>query len=190
MKPPTDVYNTTYVAADRYSVTLRLAFQMLDCVHLGEEDCLLVPCAGNGAMLDPILTGRVPRPRIIVAVEKNQEKAEYINRHLIGASAIGVIAVAGDFLQMRNAYLPTAIAIAPPLSDHQAIDHIRHAYGMLGPGGRLVSPCADRDLSKVSPLCASFAAFLDDKNARILSVRARSLPPCDLPAQMISLTKT
>lgn len=90
---------------------------------------VLEPSAGLGAIADhlPILQDRV------LCIEKNEQRAAALVKK-------GYTTRCMDFLEFkpRGEYFDT-IFMNPPFEEGQDIDHVKHAYALLSPGGSLIS---------------------------------------------------
>jgi len=102
-------------------------------------DRVLEPSAGKGAIIRAI-QGQCPHLAVVFACELNPQMASDLST-LAEASRIaghGDVEVScGDFLQVSQKY--DRIVMNPPFTNGQDVDHVRHAYDLLLPGGRLVS---------------------------------------------------
>lgn len=87
---------------------------------------VLEPSAGLGAIADNLPIGR----EYILCIEKNAQRAEELRKK-------GYPVRCGDFLTMQGVF--DTIFMNPPFEAGQDIDHVRHAFSCLAPGGKLVS---------------------------------------------------
>ncbi len=133
-----------------------LGKEMVDLADLQPCDRILEPNAGTGALLAEITDATVrPIGIEVVAIEINLNlvdrlrDTEYPETRVIG----------GDFLQMNGNLGPfDKIVMNPPFENGDDIKHIRHALGMLKPGGRLVAICANgpRQQAQLKPLATEW----------------------------------
>lgn len=89
---------------------------------------VLEPSAGNGELADAMSKKGVDVDAVELASDLRmilQEK--------------GYNLVGDDFTQFKSDPVYDRIVMNPPFSNDQDIDHVRHAYSMLKPGGRLVA---------------------------------------------------
>ncbi len=110
-----------------------LAKRLCEMADIFVDMRVLEPSAGRGAILD-VLTDHVAKNRIY-AVEVLPMNATYLQEK-------GFYAMLGDFLSLKpDEDLPLAdrIVMNPPFAKQADIDHVRHAFTFLEPGGRLVS---------------------------------------------------
>jgi hypothetical protein len=103
--------------------------RMLVLVPIQRRDCLVLePSAGLGAIANAL---PVPREQVI-CVEKNSERCKEL-------TARGFTRVhCGNFLDICD-YTVDRIYMNPPFEDGQDIDHVRHAFDCLAPGGMMVA---------------------------------------------------
>jgi hypothetical protein len=106
-----------------------LAKQAVDLADIVEDDNVLEPSAGQGAILKEILNF-VSYCFYCEIDEKNREILKMIN----GAKSHGT-----DFLFCGDDMKFSKIVMNPPFSSSQDVKHILHAYSLLANGGRLVS---------------------------------------------------
>jgi predicted RNA methylase len=101
--------------------------QMLDLADVSNEHTVLEPSAGTGRIMRRL-------PGKVVAVELNLELAAALEPD---ASQI----VCSDFLSWKpdDGAEFDRVVMNPPFSSNQDVHHVRHAYGLLKPGGILVS---------------------------------------------------
>jgi len=111
-----------------------LAARMVDEAGIKPGMRVLEPSAGTGRILD-----QLPEGCSVVAVEINAKLGGRLD-------ATKRAVVIGDFLNCSAETLGgefDAICMNPPFVNADDIKHIRHAYNMLKPGGRLVAICAN-----------------------------------------------
>jgi phospholipid N-methyltransferase len=124
-----------------------LAARMAEMLDIQPGDRVLEPSAGTGALLDAL-----PAECEIEAVEINAALAERLRVNYPGA-----LVFTGDFMD----YDPDGgqfnkIIMNPPFINALDIKHIKHAAGMLAPGGVLVAICAGgpRQRAELEPLAS------------------------------------
>lgn len=121
-------------APQLFPTPVELAERMVDEAGIQPGMRVLEPSAGTGRILD-----QLPEGCSVVAVE--------INAGLGGRlDAEKQAVIIGDFLSCSTATLGgefDAICMNPPFGNADDIKHIRHAFNMLKPGGRLVAICAN-----------------------------------------------
>ena len=143
-----------------------VAEHMLDLLCIEEGQDVLEPSAGSGSLLDivdhaPFNGGRR------VAVEVNHTLSEILKmknkKWLIHNS---------DFMEDFKESGFDRIIMNPPFEQLQDIDHIRHAYDLLNPGGKLVSVASSSVTFNSRKKAASFREWLDSIGGEIVE-----LPP-------------
>lgn len=102
--------------------------QMLEYAGIEATHRVLEPSCGKGDILDSLRDSHPEATRH--AIELNRTLADVL-------SAKGHDVEFGDFLTHQAVY--DRIVMNPPFEDGQDIDHVRHAFDLLSPGGRVVS---------------------------------------------------
>jgi predicted RNA methylase len=131
-----------------------LAAEIVRKAGIVEGDIILEPSAGLGHIAEAI-TEAHPANKL-VCMEMYQPLAEALNLK-------GYDAVNADFLQcaaINPDIRPNKIIMNPPFENLQDIDHVKHAFELLQPGGRIVAIMAgnkQRDTKKVT----DFMQFVD-----------------------------
>jgi hypothetical protein len=121
--------------------------KMLDYADIGPDDTILEPSAGIGNIAD-----KLPKDRLKV-IEWNSARNRLLQ--LKGYDVIG-----DDFLEHNERY--DRILQNPPFELGQDIDHVRHAYECLNPGGVLVSIMSEGPFFRNDKKCVDFREWLDD----------------------------
>jgi hypothetical protein len=94
---------------------------------------LLEPSAGHGAILEAVKRNPRSRDMALYACELNP-----LCRARLAERFPDVRLVGEDFLAYRNGS-PDCVLMNPPFNGGRDIQHVRHAYEVLRPGGRLVA---------------------------------------------------
>jgi phospholipid N-methyltransferase len=133
-----------------------LAARVVALADIRPGHTVLEPSAGTGNLVRAI---RDAAPgAVITAVEINRELALALAQ-VLGGRAEGFTATCADFLSL-NGELGRfdRIVMNPPFERGADIEHIRHAYAKLAPGGRLVAICANgpRQREELGELCAAW----------------------------------
>lgn len=107
--------------------------RVLDIADIQENDVVLEPSAGDGALIDGAFERCVNITGICVEANHTLveilEKKGYSPRH-------------GDFLEMgpdEIGVVPDVVIMNPPFEKGADMDHVRHAYDLVGSGGRVVA---------------------------------------------------
>ncbi len=119
-----------------------LAEQMADLLgDLTGGARVLEPSAGLGRLLRGV---RRSHDGPVVLVEQSPECCREL--YALTADDTQTTLLQGDFLTKTSAELVgpfDAVVMNPPFKQGRDIKHIRHAFGMITPGGRLVALCAN-----------------------------------------------
>lgn len=109
---------------------------------------VLEPSAGEGALVEAVLRLGIPVRISVIERDKRRRTALVdIARRMFESPAPGtvdVLAAVDDFLAFDPdypAYAPVydRVIMNPPFIGTSYLDHVRHAYNLLVPGGRLVA---------------------------------------------------
>jgi ppGpp synthetase/RelA/SpoT-type nucleotidyltranferase/SAM-dependent methyltransferase len=116
---------------------------------------VLEPSAGKGDMAEAIRRG-APDAKV-KAIEIASSLAEVTR-------AKGFDTTAGDFLSLRpeNLGLFDRVVMNPPFENGQDMEHVRHAYTFVKPGGRLVAIVSEGPFFRNDGNAKSFRQWLDD----------------------------
>ena len=125
--------------------------KMLDEADIKKGEIVLEPSAGKGNIADEIRT-RYPDNALEVA-EINGSLAELLKEK--GHNVVG-----NDFLATNKKY--DKIIMNPPFEKLQDIDHVKHAYDMLNPGGRLVAIMSESPFFNSAKKAEAFRTWLED----------------------------
>lgn len=112
--------------------------QMIELAEIHTGMDILEPSAGDGAIIRGLQDAGITESCSVILVEKNSDLCDHLwenygPRHTV---------VNLDFLEMIKLpedIQPLVVLMNPPFSKQQDIDHVRHAFEMLAPKGRLVS---------------------------------------------------
>jgi phospholipid N-methyltransferase len=125
-----------------------IARRVVELADIQPGQRVLEPSAGTGALLDALPHGG----NAIVAVEINGQLVEALQRRFRGVNVHHA-----DFLTLNGELGEfDRIVMNPPFDHGSDIDHIRHAYAKLKPGGRLVAICANgpRQQEELGEICS------------------------------------
>lgn len=120
-----------------------IARKLVELANVQPEDFVLEPSAGDGAIVEALIEARAG----VLALERDANRRAQLTRRFVDTTRVAVMlpwthAHEIDFLD----YIPDEpfdrVVMNPPFckvgaGDH--LDHVRHAHGMLIPGGSLVS---------------------------------------------------
>jgi phospholipid N-methyltransferase len=125
-----------------------IARQVVELAEVEPGQRVLEPSAGTGSLLDAL------PDTPIIAVEINHQLAEALQRRFTG-----VVVHHGDFLTMNGELGQfDRVLMNPPFSHGSDLEHIRHAFAKLKPGGRLVAICAagPRQREELGEVCSAW----------------------------------
>jgi predicted RNA methylase len=131
-----------------------LARHLVELADLREGGRVLEPSAGRGNIAE-VLRATSPRSTLEV-IELNHTLRELLE--LKGFRVVGE-----DFLEHQNRY--DRIVMNPPFEKFQDIEHVRHAYSLLEPGGRLVSVLSEAVFFRSEKKAEDFRAWLGEVGA-------------------------
>jgi phospholipid N-methyltransferase len=118
-----------------------LAGHMVSLAGIKPGDRVLEPSAGKGSIITAIWDcPKTEVPPVLFAIELNPEHANFLKA--LGAELsrfrqLCLCVTEGDFLEHEEQY--DRIVMNPPFNQDQAVRHVKHAYNLLLPGGRLVA---------------------------------------------------
>lgn len=112
---------------------------MLDHADIGPGMSVLEPSAGKGDILDAIMERHADDNLSTHAIEPN-----FSLRSILGLKGHNV--VDHDFMQHAGQY--DRVVMNPPFERGQDMEHVKHAFGMLKPGGKLVAVMAGGNSGK------------------------------------------
>lgn len=115
---------------DFFTTPRELAKNLVDAADIDKNKNMdiLEPSAGTGSIAE-VIHEQFPQHNLVLN-EINPSKAEFLRKKKIGSEVFNK-----DFLEINNRY--DRIIMNPPFSAE--IEHVRHAFDILRPGGKLVS---------------------------------------------------
>lgn len=141
------------VGIDYFPTPKELAERMVEMADIEPGMSVLEPSAGNGNIADAIKKAGV-NPDVIELSSTLREILEAKGYPLVGS----------DFIEFDSKKYDRII-MNPPFSDSQDAQHIKHAYSLLKPGGRIVSIAGEGIFFRKDKKSVDFQEFLDEKNA-------------------------
>ena len=130
---------------------------LVELANIGDNDTILEPSAGRGAIVKAIHR-QLPHRSVCgyELMELNHSFLEKIeNFELLG----------NDFLKECNCLFDVIVA-NPPFAKNQDIDHIKHMFDRLYPGGRLVSIASTHWQMASNKKETAFRQWLDAHGAK------------------------
>lgn len=145
-----------------------LAEEVADIAALGGGCRVLEPSCGNGALADVIWEAGGSGIERLLGIELNADMGRYL------ADKPYQVMLGVDFLEYcRDSSAErgwTHIVMNPPFSRQQDIDHILAAYGILAPGGTLISILSPSPFFRNNKKSREFRGWLDEAVADIVDV--------------------
>lgn len=142
-----------------------LAEQLVATLNIQPGDRCLEPSAGRGRIVEAI--ARLS-PAAIAAVEIDEDNG----RALAAMDCIDNLFIK-DFLDFNPAEgFFTVVAMNPPFKGNQDIKHVRRAFSMLAPGGRLAAIVSEHGFIGQERECAEWRQWLADEGASIEGIPA------------------
>jgi type I restriction-modification system DNA methylase subunit len=130
--------------------------RMLELADVAPQHRVLEPSCGKGDILDAI-KAELPVASLH-AIELNRTLSDIL-------SAKGHEADFCDFLEHQGPY--DRIVMNPPFENGADIAHVRHAFSLLGPGGRLVSVMSEGPFFRVDTKSVTFRDWLEEVGADV-----------------------
>tara|TARA_R110002012_G_scaffold262505_1_gene444809 strand:+ start:6077 stop:13843 length:7767 start_codon:yes stop_codon:yes gene_type:complete len=155
-----------------------LVEQMLDYADILPGHRVLEPSAGKGNIADEI-TQAAPDAELDV-IEYNSGLSAIL-------TAKGYIVVGNDFLEHKGEY--DRIVMNPPFENFQDIDHVRHAYELLRPGGKLVA-IMGAGVKNSRKKAVEFREWVDDMGSYIEDLPAGSFKSSERPTGVATVMVT
>ncbi len=125
--------------------------RMLDDAEIEPTHRVLEPSCGKGDIVDAIRR-RCPEANI-AAIERNLTL-----QGVLTAKGYSDIVCYGDFLKHRGEY--DRIIMNPPFEQGQDIEHLRHAYDLLAPGGCVVAIASEGPFFRSDAKSTAFREWL------------------------------
>jgi len=141
-----------------YPTPAKLIERMVAMAKIRGQDWVLEPSAGKGDIADYIMRewgGSIRRLHVIEPQPVLRDILQWKGHRI----------VSDDLLAWRNAY--DKIIMNPPFSDGQDIRHVRHAFDLLRPGGRLVAIVSEAAFRGDTKESKAFVEWLDRYGAEV-----------------------
>lgn len=187
---PTDLLNQIINGEKRnlkkeyqfFETPYELADKLVKLANLKENDIVLEPSAGQGAIIDAILRTNIKCQ--ILAIELMEENSLILNKK-------GYHHEIGDFLKIINQPIYNKIIANPPFSNNQDIDHVKHMYELLKYGGKLVSIMSEHWINSKNKKETEFRNWLNEVNANIENIPRKTFKTSgtDVGGVIVTITK-
>ena len=125
--------------------------EMIEMAEIGPGMKVLEPSAGKGNIAD-VIRDEAPEADLST-IEWNNTLSEIlkVKEHKV---------VGADFFEHKGEY--DRIIMNPPFEKGADIDHVRHAYGQLGPGGKVVAIMGEGSFFRSEKKYTDFREWLDE----------------------------
>lgn len=140
-----------------------LADEVVIYANLKEDDTILEPSAGQGAIIKAINKDCNVVPDCYELMD--------VNTIILKKSGLRFNLIGDDFLNHKGKTYSKIIA-NPPFSKNQDIDHLKEMYYCLKDGGRLVCITSKSWENGSQKKQVDFRAWLDKVNANVISLEA------------------
>lgn len=142
-----------------------VAYDMVSEAGITAAHTVLEPSAGSGAILDQIADLH-HEPAAVVAYEISPTLCEILQ-------AKGYDSRPRDFLEQEpGAVQFDRVLMNPPFEKMQDIDHVRHAFEFLKPGGRLVAIMSPGPFYRSDRKAAEFRDWFEDLGGEVSDIEA------------------
>lgn len=140
-----------------------VATKLAQYACIGAGDRVLEPSAGKGAIIRAIQK-ECPHIGVVFACELNEKFRNEIIKNEDG-SITGAVDLVGqhDFLEHAEKY--DRIVMNPPFTGGQDCEHVKHAYDLLLPGGRVVAVMSPAWHSNSTKKFVAFRQWFDGLSA-------------------------
>lgn len=140
----------TTVGVDFFPTPPSVATDLVEKADIEAGMKVLEPSAGNGRIADAIKTA---------GVEPDVVEMSSSLRAILTAKGHNV--VAHDFTDYNPGPIYDRIVMNPPFSNRMDVEHVRHAYELLKPGGRIVAVMSEGPFFGSDKKAAEFREWLD-----------------------------
>lgn len=146
----------TFQAPGYFPTPVTVVHEIMLRADIEPDHTVLEPSAGKGDILAGIEPATPPgwEPSQATAVEVNPTLAEELRRQ-------GWEVIEGDFTQMDPMRTYDRVVMNPPFERSRDIEHVKHAYRFLKPGGRLVAVMSEGPFFRGDAKARSFRDWLE-----------------------------
>lgn len=150
----------------------KLAVDMADRLDVKPGHRVLEPSAGKGSLADAVLK-KYGSDTKIDTIEVNSKLANLLK-------AKGYDPKQEDFLELKDAKYDRII-MNPPFERGQDIDHVRHAYDLLEPGGKMVAIMGEGGFFRSDKKSSDFREWLNSRGGSSEKLPEGSFKTSDNP---------
>lgn len=137
--------------------------RMLELAEIAPQHSVLEPSCGKGDIIDAV---KAEHPAAMIhALERNYALSDVL-------SAKGHDVEFGDFLLHQGTY--DRIVMNPPFEHGADLEHVRHAFSLLKPDGRLVSVMCEGPFFRSDQKSVEFRQWLEEVGAETQDLPAGS----------------
>lgn len=129
-----------------------LGRELVDRADIQPGMAVLEPSAGKGDLADVVKEAQ-PDAKLTV-IEQNRTLTPILE-------AKGYAPEATDFLEHKPGEVYDRVVMNPPFENGQDIDHVRHAYSLLKPGGKLVAIMSEGPFYRQDKKASAFRDWLE-----------------------------
>ncbi len=136
--------------------------RLIELADIHIHDRILEPSAGKGDILDAVKQRFEGASLSLDAIEINSSLREILELK-------GYNVIAHDFLEYHSPVekFYDKILMNPPFEKGQDIDHVKYAYNMLKPGGRIVAIMSEGPFFRQFKKDAAFRQWIEDVGADV-----------------------
>ncbi len=149
-----------------------LAFDMVDKLDVKPGQKVLEPSAGKGSLADAVLS-KYGADTKIDTIEVNSKLANLLK-------AKGYDPKQEDFLELKGVRYDRII-MNPPFERGQDMDHVRHAYDLLEPGGKIVAIMGEGGFFRSDSKSVEFRDWLNSRGGTSEKLPEGSFKTSDNP---------
>ena len=131
--------------------------QMIELADVQPDHSVLEPSAGTGAIA-MVIRERFPENDLTVADINPKFVDTLITEGFKNAICANFLTA---FTNDRHSLDYDRIIMNPPFTRLQDVDHITHAFGLLRPGGRLVSVCSESPFFRETAKALAFRSLIE-----------------------------
>lgn len=122
-----------------FETPVELARELVDMARVRPNDVCLEPSAGTGRIVEALIEAGAKR---VHAFEIDEARSVALAKR-VGANLTTVLVSNWDFMEVATLDPPPQIVVMNPpfckVGRGNHLDHVQHAFGLLSPGGLLVS---------------------------------------------------